>query len=79
MVQRAVDAGALPASTEPHAAIAMLFAAVHGAALMRLCERLAHGESGDALVRDTLNATLAGIRAGAPVTFQPAACGPDNR
>jgi AcrR family transcriptional regulator len=78
LIQRAVDAGALPPSTQPHVAIAMLFAAVHGAALMRLCERLAHGESGDALVRDTLNATLAGIRAGTPVTFEPAPCGPDN-
>ncbi len=82
MIQRAVDAGALPATTVPHAVIAVLFAAVHGAALMSLCERMAHGESGDALVRDTINATLDGIRAGSPVTFEPAAqlgmCGPET-
>jgi AcrR family transcriptional regulator len=69
MIQHAVDTGALPATTVPHNAMFVLFAAVHGAALMRLCDRLAHGENGDALVRDALNATLAGIAAGTPGTF----------
>ncbi len=80
MVQRAIEAGQLPPATRPHAVILVLFAAVHGAATMCLCERMAHGESGDALVLDTLNAALAGIRAGSEVTFVPAAppamCGP---
>ncbi len=81
MVQRAMDAGQLPPSTKPHAVVHVLFSAVHGAALMCLCERMGHGESGDTLVRDTLNAALAGIRAGSPVTFEPApspgACEPE--
>ncbi len=82
MIQAAVDAGQLPPSIKPHAVIQVLFAAIHGAALMSLCERMAHGESGDALVRDTLNAALAGIGAGSPVTFEPAPqpgmCGPET-
>jgi AcrR family transcriptional regulator len=81
MIQTAIDAGQLPPSIKPPAAIHVLFAAVHGAALMSLCERMAHGESGDALVRDTLNAALAGLRAGSPVTFEaahhPGLCDPE--
>ena len=39
-------------------------AAVHGVAVMRLCERLSPGEDADALARDTLEAALTGLRAG---------------
>jgi AcrR family transcriptional regulator len=78
LIRRAVDEGALPPATNPEAAVMVLVSAVHGAAVMRLCDRLTHDENGDALARDTLEATLAGLRSGVSLTFQPAACGPRN-
>ena len=42
----------------------MLIASIHGAAAMRLCERLAPGEDADALATVTLDAALTGLRAG---------------
>ena len=46
-------------------------AVVHGAAVGRLCSRLAPGEDADALARDTLEAVVTGLRAGFPATFHP--------
>jgi AcrR family transcriptional regulator len=74
VIQRAIDTGAVPAGTDPGAALLVLVAAVHGAAAMRLCERLAHTESGDALAHDALEAALAGLRAGFPQTFRAEPC-----
>ena len=72
-IQRAVDAGAFP-RLNPAAAVAVLIAAVHGAAAMRLCDRMHPGDSGDALARDAIEVTLAGFRAGATLTFVPQRC-----
>ena len=47
---------------------------VLGASVVRLCDRLAPGEDPDAIARDTLEATLTGLRAGSPVTSQYAGC-----
>lgn len=74
VIQRAVDAGVFPAGMDPRAALLVLVAAVHGAAVLRLCDRLAHAESGDALVHDTLEAAIAGLRAGINQTFRPDPC-----
>ena len=74
VIQRAVDVGVFPAGTDARAALLVLVAAVHGAAVLRLCDRLAHAESGDALARDTLEATLAGLRAGITQTFRADPC-----
>ena len=74
VIQRAVDAGVFPAGTDARAALLVLVAATHGAAVLRLCDRLAHAESGDALARDTLEATLAGLRAGITQTFRADPC-----
>lgn len=74
LIQRAIDAGVFPASTDARAALLVLVAAVHGAAAMRLCERLAHTESGDALAHDTLEVALAGLRAGITQTFRADPC-----
>ena len=74
MIQRAIDAGIFPPGTDAAAAVLVLVAAVHGAAAMRLCERLAHSESGDALARDTLEAAIAGLRAGITQTFRADTC-----
>lgn len=74
LIQRAVDAGVFPASTDPRAALLVLVAAVHGAAALRLCDRLAHAENGDALARDTLEVAIAGLRAGITLTFRADPC-----
>jgi AcrR family transcriptional regulator len=68
-MQRAIDAGAFPAGTPPQAVFRILLTAVHGAATMRLCDRMASGDDADALARDTLEAALQGLRAGSAVTF----------
>lgn len=72
--RRAIDAGAFPRGLNPAAAVALLIAAVHGAAVMRLCDRMHPGDSGDALARDAIEVTLAGLRAAATLTFVPHAC-----
>jgi AcrR family transcriptional regulator len=74
LIQQAVDAGDFPAGTNPDSVFRILAAAIHGVAVMRLCDRLAPGEDADALARDTLNAALAGLRAGIPQTFIPTQC-----
>ena len=75
LIQRAIDAGQFPAGSQPDAVFRILLTAVHGAAVMRLCDRLAPGEDADALARDTLEAALTGLRAGFPdhVSVTPAA------
>jgi AcrR family transcriptional regulator len=74
-IQDAIDSGDLPQATDPHAAFRILGAAVIGASVMQLCNRLAPGEDADALARDTLEATLTGLRAGFPLSFHPRTCG----
>ncbi len=73
-VQSLVDAGEFPAGTDAHSIFRILVAAVHGVAVLRLCERLAPGEDPDALARDTLEAALTGLRAGITHSFQPKKC-----
>ena len=70
-IQRAIDAGLFPAATQPHAVFRILVAATTGAAVARLCGRVAPGEDSDALARDTLEAALTGLRTGFPATFGP--------
>jgi serine/threonine-protein kinase len=67
LIQRAIDAGQLP-PVPPDVLFRIMLAPVHGAAVMRLCDRLAPGEDADAIARDTLEAVLTGLRAGSPVT-----------
>ena len=64
-IQQAIDAGACPPETAAHTAFRLLLTAAHGAAALRLCDRLAPGEDGDALARASIEATLLGLRAGA--------------
>ena len=73
-IQAVIDAGDFPAGTKADAVFRILLAAIHGAAVMRLCDRLAPGEDADALARDTLDAALTGLRAGSPHSFHPSAC-----
>ncbi len=74
MIQHAIDNGEFPASTPPDAIFRILVAAIHGVAVMRLCDRMAPGEDADALARDTLEAALVGLRAGITHTFRPITC-----
>jgi membrane fusion protein (multidrug efflux system) len=65
-VQRCVADGIFPAVTHPEVALRLLFAPVIGIAALRLSNRLQPDVDADALVRDAIETTLAGIRAGAP-------------
>lgn len=73
-IQRVIDSGAFPVGTDPESVFRILMSAVHGVAVLRLCERLAPGDDADALARDTLEAALAGLRAGITHTFRPEKC-----
>jgi AcrR family transcriptional regulator len=64
-IQRAIDRGACPADTPPHTVFRLMLTAAHGAAALRLCDRLAPGEDGDVLARATIEAVLIGLREGA--------------
>lgn len=70
-LQRAIDAGELPGHVNPAAAIHIIWAALVGAGVIGLCDRLSPGEDRDQLARDVLNAVIAGLQAGSPTTFVP--------
>jgi len=74
LIQRAIDAGQLPQGAHPGVLFRIMLTAVHGASVMRLCDRLAPGEDGDAIARDALEAVLTGLRAGSPVTSPSVGC-----
>lgn len=70
-IQRAIDAGQLPATLHPQVALHVLWASMTGPAVIGSTCRLAPGENPDALARDVLETTLAGLGAGVPLTFVP--------
>ena len=72
LIQRAIDSGAFPPTTDPPAVFRILFAAIHGASTMCLCDRLEPGADSDGLARDTLEAAIAGLRAGFTLSHRPA-------
>jgi AcrR family transcriptional regulator len=76
-VQKAIDAGAFPATLSPNAAMHMLWASLIGPAVVGIRHRLATGEDYDALARDVLNATIAGLQSGITTTFVSCKC-PDE-
>ena len=63
-IQSVIEAGLFPPGTDADTVFRILLASIHGVAVMRLCERLAPAENADALARETLEAALAGLRAG---------------
>lgn len=71
-----IAAGDLPAHLDPVSALRVLLTAIQGAAAARLFNRLGPNESGEALAHDLVELTLAGLRAGTPLTFRavPAEC-----
>lgn len=78
-IQHAIDRGAMPRGTSPATVFRVLLTAIHGAATLRLCDRLAPGEDGDALARATLETAIQGLRAGAALNVALAPCLPDGR
>lgn len=69
--QRCVDQGLFPATLHPRVALRLLWVAVTGVVSLRLSQRLAPGEDADALIRDAINITIAGLRAGVAVHEHP--------
>jgi AcrR family transcriptional regulator len=67
-IQQAIETGAFPAGTEPNAVFRVLLTSLHGAATLRLCDRLADPQNADALARITLDTALMGLRAGSGIT-----------
>jgi AcrR family transcriptional regulator len=79
-IQNAIDRGALPSGTSPLTVFRVLLTTIHGAATLRLCDRLAQGEDADALARATLDIAIQGLRAGAAMNLVLAPCldGPEG-
>lgn len=73
-IQTAIDRGALPPGTSPLTVFRVLLTAIHGAATLRLCDRLAQGEDGDALARAMVDVAIQGLRAGAAMDLVLAPC-----
>jgi AcrR family transcriptional regulator len=73
-IQTAIDAKAFPATLSPNVAMHMLWAGLIGPAVVGIRHRLASGEDYDALARDVLNATIAGLQSGSPTTFVSCKC-----
>jgi AcrR family transcriptional regulator len=74
LIQRAVDEGHLPQGTKAHAVFRILSAAMIGAAVLQLGNRLAPGEDPDALAKDVLEAAITGLRTGFTPSFHPQPC-----
>jgi AcrR family transcriptional regulator len=70
-LQRCIDAGLFHPDTQADVAMHLIWGALTGAAVIGSGCRLAPGEDPDALARDILELTLAGLRAGSATTFVP--------
>jgi AcrR family transcriptional regulator len=76
-VRAAMTAGDLPSTLEPEAMFRIVSSALIGVAVLRMSDRLAPGEDADALARDVLDVTLAGLKT-APSLSSTAACSADE-
>src|SRR5688572_24841651 len=70
-VERCIAEQVFPETTHAEVALRLLWAPIFGIAALRLSHRLAPAEDADALVRDAIDTTIAGIRAGAPKHARP--------
>lgn len=70
-IRLAIARGDFPAESSPEVIFRVLLVAILGACMMRLCDRMAPGEDADALARVTLDAALAGLRAGFAHSYSP--------
>jgi AcrR family transcriptional regulator len=76
-VQACIDSGALPAQVKPHVAFRLLTVGLLGIAMMRVSGRLSDAEHPDALARDCLDLTIAGLRAGVDLRSNALPCAVD--
>ncbi|MFN7914675.1 MAG: TetR/AcrR family transcriptional regulator [Vicinamibacterales bacterium] len=72
-IAAAVETGDLPPTTSPEAVLHVVSCGLVGVAAMRLSDRMP-AEMADALARDVLAVTLAGLRVAPPAHFISAAC-----
>src|SRR5689334_21548203 len=70
-VERCIAEGLFPDTTHAEVALRLLWATVVGFAALRLSHRIPDGVAIDPLVRDSIETTIAGIRAGAPRHARP--------
>ena len=70
-IQRCIDAGVFPPHQQPGVVMHVLWGALTGPAVLGSGCRLAKHEDPDALARDVLSTTLAGIQSGVTLTFSP--------
>ena len=74
-VERCIAQRLFPETTHAEVALRLLWAPIVGFAALRLSQRIPEGVELDPLVRDAIETTIAGIRAGAPRHARPAARG----
>lgn len=72
-IARCIAAGVFPAGLQADTAIHFMWATMTGPAVVHLAARMPPADDADALARDVLNAALAGLAAGSPLTFTPSA------
>ena len=70
-VERCIAEGLFPATTYAEVALRLLWSPIVGIAALHLSHRIPEGVDIDPLVRDAIETTIAGIRAGAPRLARP--------
>jgi AcrR family transcriptional regulator len=70
-VERCIAEGLFPDTTYAEVALRLLWSPIVGIAALRLSHRIPDGLDIDSLVRDAIETTIAGIRAGAPRHAKP--------
>ncbi len=73
-MQACIDAGELPSTVHPMVAFRLLTVGLLGVAMMRLSDRLGPAEDADALARDVIDVTIAGLRSGIALRAAAADC-----
>lgn len=69
-IQACTEAGEFPRCTQPRVAFRLLTVGLLGVAAMRLSDRVGEDEHPDALARDVLDLTIAGLRTGVALRSQ---------
>jgi AcrR family transcriptional regulator len=77
-IQACIESGVLTPDVKPEVALRLLTVGIVGVVVLSLSERLGPGESADALARDVLDVTLAGLRSGTPIRSHSAPCLADD-
>jgi AcrR family transcriptional regulator len=77
-IDRCVRAGVFPPHVPPSAAFRLLTTGLIGVATLRLSQRLGPDEDADALARDILDVTIAGLQSGIALRSTGQACAMDD-